>query len=97
MALRREGWSRAGKQTWELLAGCILRAPFVTSLLSVVVFGGGAYELAKWHPIVPSGFWDYAQMIVRFSFALILISAGVMFWALSLARLQAPKQDSPQA
>ena len=38
--------------------------------------------------MVPPGFWDYTQMIVRFSLVLILISAGVLFWSLSLARLQ---------
>jgi hypothetical protein len=93
IALLRTGWREAGKQTVKLLAGCAFRAPFLTNLLSVVVFGGIAYGLANWHPIVPSGFWDYTQMIVRFSLALILISAGVLFWSLSLARLQVPKQD----
>jgi hypothetical protein len=62
-------------------------------LLSVAVFDGMAYELANWHPIVAPGFWDYLQMIVRFSLALILISAGVLFWSISLARLQLSKQD----
>jgi hypothetical protein len=97
VALLRGGWRSAGKQTWKLLAGCTFRTPFLTSLLSVGVFGGIAYELANWHPTVPAGFWDYAQMIARFSLALILISAGVLFWSLSLARLQIPKQDSPQS
>jgi hypothetical protein len=94
IALLRGGWRGAVKQTWKLLAGCAFRTPFLTSLLSVAVFGGIAYELAHWHPTVPSGFWDYTQMIARFSLVLILISAGVLFWSLSLARLQAPRQDS---
>ena len=94
IALLRGGWRGAGKQRWKLLAGCAFRAPFLTNLLSVAVFGGIAYELANWHPMVPPGFWDYTQMIVRFSLVLILISAGVLFWSLSLAHLQAPKQDS---
>ena len=93
IALLRVGWHEAGKQTGKLLSACAFRTPFLTSLLSVVVFGGIAYELATWHPMVPPGFWDYTQMIVRFSFALILISAGVLFWPLSLARQQVPKQD----
>ncbi len=88
IALLRGGWRGAGKQTWKLLAGCAFRAPFLTSVLSVFVFGGIPYELAHWRPMVPPGFWDYTQMIVRFSLALILISAGGLFWALSLARLQ---------
>jgi hypothetical protein len=96
VALLRGGWRGAQKQTWKLLAGCAFQTPFLTNLLSVAVFGGIAYELVNWHPMVPEGFWDYTQMIVRFSFSLILISAGVLFWSLSLARLQMPKLDSPQ-
>jgi hypothetical protein len=96
IALLRGGWRGAGKQTGELLAGCAYRTPFLTNLLSVAVFGGIAYELVNWHPMVPAGFWDYTQMLVRFSLALILISAGLLFWSLSLARLQVPKQDTPK-
>jgi hypothetical protein len=94
MTLLRDGWREAGKQSSKLLAGCAFRSPLLTSLLSVVVFGGPAYELATWHPLVPPGFWDYTQMIARFTSVLIVISAGVLFWSLSLARLQVPKQDS---
>jgi hypothetical protein len=96
IALVRGGWRGAGKQTWNFLAGCACQTPFLTSLLSVFVFGGIAYELANRHPLVPPGFWDYTQMIARFSLALILMSAGVLFWVLSLARMQAPKKDSLQ-
>ena len=96
LVLLRAGWRGAGKHGWKLLAGCAFQTPFLTNLLSVVVFGGIAYELVIRHPIVPPGFWDYAQMIVRFSLALILISTGMLFWSLSLARLQAPKQDPQQ-
>jgi hypothetical protein len=95
-ALLPAGWRGAGKQTWKLLAGCAFRTPFLTNLLSVAVFGGLAFALVNWHPKVPAGFWDYTQMIVRFSLSLILISAGVLFWSLSLARLEAPRPDSPQ-
>jgi hypothetical protein len=96
VALFRGGWHEAGKQRWKLLAGCAFQTPFLTSLLSVAVFGGIAAELVNWHPVAPPGFWDYTQMIVRFALALILISAGVLFWSLSLARLQVPKQDPRQ-
>jgi hypothetical protein len=96
MVLSREGWREAGRQRWNLLADNTFRTPFVASLLSVAVFGGVAYQLANWHPIVSPGFWDYSQVIARFSLALILISAGVLFWTLSLACLQAPTQDSSQ-
>ena len=96
IALLRGDWRVAGKQTGKLLAGCAFQTPFLTNLLSVAVFGGIAYELANWHPMVPSGLWDYTQVIVRFSLALVLISAGWLFWSFSLARLQVPKQDSPQ-
>ncbi len=98
IALLRTGWRGAAKQTGSLLAGCAIQTPFLTNLLSVAVFGGIAYELANWRPVVPPGFWDYTQMVVRFSFVLILVSAGVLFWPLALGRLQAPKHDSsPEA
>jgi hypothetical protein len=93
IAQRREGWRSAGKQIVKLFAGCAFRTPFLTNLLSVVVFGGIAYELANWRPVVPAGFWDYAQVVVRFSLVLILISTGELFWSLSLARVQLSKQD----
>jgi hypothetical protein len=96
IAVLRGGWREAGMQRWKLLAGCAFRTPFLTSLLSVAVFGGIAYELATWHPTVPPGFWDYAQMILRFSLALIFISAGVLFGSLSLSRLQALQQEPPK-
>ncbi|MFZ0960472.1 MAG: hypothetical protein WAO35_06165 [Terriglobia bacterium] len=96
IALLRGGWRAAGKQTGKRLAECAFGASFLTSLLSVAVFGGLAYELANWHPMVPPGFWDYTQMIVRFSLVLIIISAGALFWPLSLARLQAAKQNPQQ-
>lgn len=96
IALLRGGWRDAGKQRWKLLAGCAFGTPFLTSLLSVLVFGGIAYELANWRPVVPPGFRDYTQMVTRFTVVLLLISAGVLFWLLSLARLQTPKPGSPQ-
>ncbi len=89
-ALMREGWRGAGRQRWKLLAKSVFQGQFFASILSVSVFGGLAYELASWHHGVPPGFWDYAQVIVRFSLALILLSAGFCFWSLCLARLQVP-------
>lgn len=90
------GWAEARKQEGKLLAGCLFRTPFLTSLLSVAVFGGLAYELSNWHPVVSPGFRDYAQVIARFSLVSILLAAGWLSWLLSLARLCLPKQDSPQ-
>lgn len=97
IARLRAGWREAAKQTWRLLGACAFRTPFLTSLLSLAVFGGMAYQIAIWHPLVPPGFWDYTQMMVRMTLALIFISAGVLFWSLSLARLQVPQPESPQA
>ncbi len=90
-----QGWSAARKRTGELLAGAVYRAPFVSSALSLLVFGGLACKLAHWHPMVPPGFWDYTQVVARFSVVLCLIAAGLMFWSLSLARLLLPSQKSP--
>jgi hypothetical protein len=90
MTLLRTGRGEARQPAWKLLAGCTFRIPFWTSLLSVAVFGGLAYELANWHPIVPAGLWDYTQVIVRWALVLILLAAGWSFWLLSLGRLLFP-------
>jgi hypothetical protein len=97
IAVVRAGWGQAGKQMAKILASCTFRTPFLTSLISVVVFGELIYKLAVWHPIVPPGFWDYTQLILRFSLALLVLSAGLMFWLLALARLYRPKQEISQA
>ena len=91
------GWGQAGKQMAKILASCTFRTPFLTSFMSVVVFGELIYKLANWHPIVPPGFWDYTQLIFRFSLALLVLSAGLLFWLLALARLYRPKQEISQA
>jgi hypothetical protein len=88
------GWAEARKQEGKLLAGCLFRTPFLTSLLSVAVFGGLAYELSNWHPVVSPGFRDYGPVVARFSFVCILLSAGWSFWLLSLARLHLPRQEN---
>jgi hypothetical protein len=96
IAVLREGWRAAVRQSSRMLAGCAFQTPFLTSLLSALVFGGLCYKITDWHPVVPPGFWDYTQVIARFSLALFILSVGVLFWSLSLARLYVLKQDSSQ-
>lgn len=93
IAIFRDGWRRAAVPSGKRLVECAFGTAFLTTLLSVVVFGGLAYELVNWHPMVPPGFWDYSQMIVRFSLALLLLSAGTLFGFLALARSQMPKTN----
>lgn len=95
ITLLRDGWAGMRKQMGKLMTGCLYRAPFLTSLLSVVVFSGAAYFLVTWHPQVAVGFWDYTQVATRFSLALVLHVAGGLFWVLSLARLYPPNHDHP--
>ena len=59
---------------------------FVTGILSAGVFGGFAWLLATWHPMVKPGGWDYAQLAIRNGAALLLLTIGWLFWALTLAR-----------
>jgi len=96
IVLMRNGWRGTLKQAGNLLARGTFGTSFLTTLLSIVVFGAVAYGLTNWHPVVPPGFWDYTQMIARFSLIFILRAAQWLFLLLSLARLQVPKQDSPQ-
>lgn len=96
IVLLRQGWGAAARQSGRLLAACAFRAPFLTSLLGIVVFGGCAYKLALWHPLVTPGFTDYTQVIVRFTVVLLLISAGAIFWPLALARLILPNQTKTE-
>ena len=93
MVLLRAGWSKAGRQVAHLVASCCWRAPFLTSLLTVVVFGGLAYLLATRHPKVLAGFWDYAQLLLRMGGALLLLVFGWLFWMLSLAKLSLPPSE----
>lgn len=95
ITLLRGGWREARGQTPRLLLGNFFQFPFLTSLLSVAVFGGIAYALANWRPNVPPGFWDYTQMTLRLSLALLLVSGGALYWLLTLARLQVVLQNSP--
>ncbi len=59
----------------------------ITGILAAGVFGGAAWLLATWRPIVKPGLWDYAQLIVRNALALLAVTLGWLFWALSLARI----------
>jgi hypothetical protein len=59
----------------------------VTGILAVGVFGGSAWLLATWRPIVWPGAWDYVQLLIRNILALFLLTLGWLFWALSLARI----------
>jgi hypothetical protein len=94
IVLFRTGWRLVRERWGKILAACTFRTPFLTSFLSVAVFGGLANKLANWQLTVPPGFWDYTQVVARFSLASLIASAGVLFWLLSLARLlQSPSQQ----
>jgi magnesium-transporting ATPase (P-type) len=97
IVLLRTGWREAKRQSAHLIANCCWRSSFLTSLLSVVVFGGLAYLLASWHPKVSAGFWDYAQLLLRMGGALLLLVFGWLFWMLSLARLSLPTAEGPSS
>jgi hypothetical protein len=67
----------------------------ITGILAAGVFGGAAWLLATWRPIVRPGLLDYGQLIARNILALFLLTLGWLFWALSLARITVPQlQDS---
>jgi hypothetical protein len=97
----RQGWREALRAVPRLFADACWRAPLLTGLISVVVFGDLACLLFTWHPIVPPGFLDYAQIIIRNGLALAVAVAGWLFWMLSLARLRQssmpPTGPSPTA
>jgi hypothetical protein len=88
------GWGEARRHAARTLKDCCWRAPFFTSLLSLVVFGGLTWLLSTWHPKAPVGFWDYAQMLIRMGISLLLIIAAWLFWMLSLARLNLPPPEN---
>jgi hypothetical protein len=81
------GWGKAWHQLGHAVLSCCLGACLLTSLVTVLVFGGLANLLVGWHPKVGPGFWDYAQVILRFGASLILLVAGWLFWSLALARM----------
>ena len=92
MVLQRTGWKETWRERRHLLAECCCRIPFLTGILSLVVFGGLAYLLVTWHPIVTPGFWDYAQLALRMGSALLLLVMGWLFLMLALARLILPPE-----
>jgi hypothetical protein len=85
----------APRNARRTLARSVSLSVFLTTLLAMVVFGGLAWLLATWRPVVKPGGWDYAQFILRNSAALLLITGGWLFWALSLARLTLPAIKAP--
>jgi hypothetical protein len=95
MVLIHSGWRTARAQSGNLLKGCVYRAPFATGVLAALVFGGLAHLLAGWHPLVTPGTSDYAQVVARFAVVLFLMTAGVLFWTLSLARLFLAPTEPP--
>lgn len=90
LVIHAAGRGEARRRAARTLKDCCWRAPFFTSLLSLVVFGGLAWLLATWHLKAAVGFWDYAQMLIRMGFSLLLIVGGWLFSMLSLARLNLP-------
>ena len=94
MVLLRSGWKEAWRERRRLFADCCCRIPFLTGILSLVVFGGLAYFLATSHPTVTPGFWDYAQLVLRMGGALLLLVIGWIFLMLSLARLILPPEEA---
>lgn len=94
--LMREGWRGVRRHQWKLMTGSVFQSPFLASLLSAGVVGFACDKVSNWHHTVPPGFWDYFQVIGRYSFILLLISAGGCFWVLFLARLQSPREVHPE-
>jgi hypothetical protein len=70
---------------------------FLTGLVSAIVFGGLAWLVATWHPVVKAGGWDYAQLTIRMGTALLLVTLGWLFWSLALAYLALPSLMEPAA
>jgi hypothetical protein len=80
--------TRVAQSYWMTLA---------TGILAAGVFGGSAWLLATWRPLVTPGAWDYAQLLVRNILALLLLTLGWLFWALSLARITVARPKEPEA
>ena len=81
------GWREAWHQLGHAVRSCCLGACLLTSVVTVLVFGGLANLLVGWHPKVSPGFWDYTQVVLRCGVSLILLAAGWLFWTLALARM----------
>jgi hypothetical protein len=87
MAIFGSGWKHACQRFGEVLLGGFFGLPFLSGVLSVVVFGGVAYQLANWRPTVSAGLADYSQLGLRVALVLTLVAAGWFFWLLCLAWL----------
>lgn len=70
---------------------------FLTGVLSSIVFGGLAWLLATWNPVVQAGGWDYAQLVLRNGAALLLLTVGWLFWALTLSWVALSPLTEPAA
>jgi hypothetical protein len=79
----------------KTLARSVSLSVFLTGILSTVGFGGLAWLLASWHPVVKPGGWDYGQLVIRNGATLLLLTLGWLFWALALARLALPPVTDP--
>jgi len=95
VTLLRGGWPAALRAAPRLLANSCWRSPFLTSLLSLLVFGGIACLLINWNPTVTPGYLDFAQVILRNGLAIVVAVAGSIFWILALARHGAPAAAGP--
>jgi len=96
--LLREGWGVALRTVRRTLAACAWRAPFMTTVLALVIFAGGADRWTAWHPAVPAGLWDYTQMLVRVGVAWVWLVVGWLLEVLSLARLaRLAREAQPRA
>jgi len=90
LVLIREGWRKAASRAAGLFLMCLWSAPFWTTLLATLVFGGLSLLVSAYVPVVPAGLWDYAQLVLRMGGALLLLVFGWLFWMLSLAKLSLP-------
>ncbi|HXH49478.1 MAG TPA: hypothetical protein VNM47_09045 [Terriglobia bacterium] len=79
----------------QTLAQSVSLSVFLTSLLSLFVFGGLVWGLATSRPVFKPGAWDYAQFLARNGIALLLVTIGWLFWVLALARLATPAVTAP--
>lgn len=78
-------------------AGSFDLSVFLTGVFSAGVFGGLAWCVAVWHPVVKAGGWDYAQLGIRTGTALLLLSLGWLFWTLAIACLTRAPVTEPAA
>ena len=86
LTVSQRGWrgmTTAGAKAPQFPAATVT---FLTGVLGAGVFGGIAWLVAGWHPVVKSGASDYAQLVVRAAVVLLVISIGWLFCTLALAR-----------